>query len=130
MKCISNCLYLCSASSCRWLKASDFDVCTYTICNHEELHKFVIVCVAVCQVDNIPSEWQELFDLAGVKRQDLEDPNTLQFILDFVASQGGLSVGPKTAVASSDEKNGEHKSMLTSGLVDVADSGLGPDAGV
>ncbi|XP_062501128.1 uncharacterized protein LOC134178291 isoform X2 [Corticium candelabrum] len=92
------------ASSCRWLKASDFDV------------------------DNIPSEWQELFDLAGVKRQDLEDPNTLQFILDFVASQGGLSVGPKTAVASSDEKNGEHKSMLTSGLVDVADSGLGPDA--
>jgi hypothetical protein len=93
-------------SSRRWLKAADFDI------------------------DNISPEWQELFELSGVTRQDLEDANTLQFILDFVASQGGLSgetntSAGKTATAT---ENSRDKPAQKAQSEDVMDSGLGSDA--
>ena len=83
----------------------------------------------MCQIDNISLEWQELFDLSGIKRQDLEDANTLQFILDFVASQGGLSGEPTAAIGKKATESGHGKPMQKSQLEDVTDSGLGPDAG-
>lgn len=43
----------------------------------------------VSQIHKITSEWQYLFDLAGVTRPMLEDPATLQFILDTVYQLGG-----------------------------------------
>ena len=41
------------------------------------------------QIDNIPTEWQYLFDLAGITPSMLHDKRTLQFILDTVYSIGG-----------------------------------------
>ena len=41
------------------------------------------------QIDHLTPEWQYLFDLAGVTRAMLEDPGTLQFILDTVLQIGG-----------------------------------------
>ena len=41
------------------------------------------------QIHNLTSEWQYLFDLAGVSRAMLEDQSTLQFILDTTYQLGG-----------------------------------------
>ncbi|CAI8034911.1 Tyrosine-protein phosphatase corkscrew (Fragment) [Geodia barretti] len=40
-------------------------------------------------IDHLAPEWQYLFDMAGVTRPMLEDPVTLQFILDTVLKIGG-----------------------------------------
>ena len=41
------------------------------------------------QVENMSSEWQYLFEKAGVTQDMLADKNTLQFILDTVHQIGG-----------------------------------------
>lgn len=38
-------------------------------------------------VNNIPPEWQSMFNKAGVSKKDLEDPQTANFIAGFVAEQ-------------------------------------------
>lgn len=40
-------------------------------------------------ISNLTPEWEYLFELAGVTRAMLEDPSTLQFILDTVYQLGG-----------------------------------------
>lgn len=77
-----------------------------------------------------------MFELSGVKRQDLEDVGTLQFILDYVASQGGLSVGPTSPTGKLVQEKRQPRqprqpsSMEASHMgLDMTDSQLGPDAG-
>ena len=58
------------------------------------LSLFQILCTVTSsgllpQINNLTPEWEYLFELAGVNRAMLEDPATLQFILDTVYQLGG-----------------------------------------
>ena len=66
--------------------ASDFDVSVT-----DPYHSFIVTLALPCplQINNLPQEWQYLFDQAGVTREMLEDKGTLQFILDTVFKLGG-----------------------------------------
>jgi hypothetical protein len=53
-------------------------------------HQFVTTMKAEdFDIDHLTPEWKYLFDMAGVTRPMLEDPVTLQFVLDTVQKIGG-----------------------------------------
>ena len=47
------------------------------------------------ELQNIPPEWRNLFEKAGVTREQLENKDTAEFIVDFVEKRGGPPVPPR-----------------------------------
>jgi hypothetical protein len=49
---------------------------------------------------NIPAEWRQLFDKAGVTEEELKDKNTAIFIINFVAASLRAQSGKGTSSAN------------------------------